>query len=104
MSPLEHPRLQGVVIEALSRALRVFPPPPNGTLPMYVSLGSVQLRCEAVAARLRPGSRAAYLTASVTPSRRLQIASPCTELLGGNRRAAPASARGTGRAAYTAIR
>ena len=43
----------------------------------HVSRGSVQLRCEAVAARLRTGSRAAYITASVTASRRLQIASRC---------------------------
>ena len=45
------------------------------TLPMCASLGSVQLRCEAGAARRWPGSRAAYLIASVTASRPLQFAS-----------------------------
>jgi hypothetical protein len=40
----------------------------------HVSRGSVQLRCEAVAARCWPGSRAAFCLASVTTSRRLQIA------------------------------
>lgn len=45
------------------------------TLPMCASLGSVQLRCEAGAARRWPGSRAAYLIASVTASHRSQIAS-----------------------------
>ena len=104
MSSREYPRLQDAVIEALSQALRVFPPPPTGTLPMYVSLGSVQLRCEAAAARLRPGSRAACLVASVTASRRLQNRQSLCQLLAGSRRAALASARGTGRAAYTAIR
>jgi hypothetical protein len=59
---------------------------------------------QAVAARLWPGSRAAYLIASVTASRPLQFASRSFELLGCNGRAARASARGTGRAAYTVIR
>ena len=45
------------------------------TLPMCASLGSVQLRCEAGAARRWHGSRAAYLIASVTASRPLQSAS-----------------------------
>jgi len=57
--------------------------------------------CEADTARLRPGSRAACLGASVTASQPLQFASRSFELLGGNGRAALASARGTGRAAYT---
>jgi hypothetical protein len=36
---------------------------------------AAQLWCEAGTARLRPGSRAAYVVASVTASRRLQITS-----------------------------
>lgn len=43
--------------------------------------------------RLQPGSRAACCIASVTTSRRLQFASRCVQLPGGNRRAARASAR-----------
>ena len=54
---------------------------------------------EAGAARLRPGSRAAYLVASSMASRRLHFATRFCERHGGNRRAAPASARGTGRTA-----
>ena len=50
---------------------------------------------------LRPGSLAAYIRSSVTASRPLQFASRCAQLFGGNGRAAPASGRGTGRAAYT---
>lgn len=74
MSPLEWPRRVDAVIETLLQTIRAFTPPSTGTLPMYVSLGSVQLRCEAVAARLRPGSRAAYFVASAVASRRLQFA------------------------------
>jgi len=43
---------------------------PSGRLSL-----AAQLWCEAVTARLRPGSRAAYFSASVTASRRLQFAS-----------------------------
>jgi hypothetical protein len=46
------------------------------------------LHAEAGAARLRPGSRAAYFIASVMASRPLQFGRRCTQLLAGNGRAA----------------
>jgi hypothetical protein len=104
VSPTECRRSKYALIYARVHATFAFTHPHPVTLPMRVSLGSVQLRCEAGAARRWLGSRAAYLIASVTASRRSQFASRCLQLLAGNRRAARASARGTGRAAYTAIR
>lgn len=91
-------------IHGLPAANHVFAPASAGTLPMDVSLGSVQLRCEAAAARRWSGSRAAYLSASVTASRPSHFATRYKQLIRRNGRAASASARGTGRAAYTATR
>ena len=104
MSPCEYLRLQDAVFNARSQTVRVFSHPPTITLPMYVSLGSVQLRCEAAAARCWPGSRAACLLASVTASRPLQLSSRSPNFLPAT--AAPLRLRhvGLGRAAYTAIR
>ena len=75
MSPTECARSKYALIRAPTRAKCVFTHPHPLTLPMCVSLGSVQLRCEAGAARRWPGSRAAYLIASVTASRPLLFAS-----------------------------
>jgi hypothetical protein len=47
------------------------------TLPMTLGQDAVQLEPEADTARLGPGSRAAYFSASVTASRRLQFATRC---------------------------
>ena len=49
---------------------------------------------------MRPGSRAAYFTASAMASRRLQLAARFFERHRRQRRAASASARGTGRTAF----
>ena len=51
-------------------------------------------RWPGASAGLRPGSRAACITASVTASRRLQFTTRSGLLIGGNRRAASASAHG----------
>ena len=75
MPSAERSRREYPVETAQRSSKRVSAPPPAVTLPMPVSLGSVQLRCEAVAARCWPGSRAACFISSVTASRQLQIAS-----------------------------
>ena len=75
MSPTDAGRSKYAFIHAPARAKCVFTHPRPLTLPMCLSLGSVQLRCEAGAARRWPGSRAAYLIASVTASRPLHFAS-----------------------------
>jgi hypothetical protein len=75
VSPTECARSKYALIRAPTRAKCVFTHPHPLTFPMCVSLGSVQLRCEAGAARRWPGSRAAYLIASVTASRPLLFAS-----------------------------
>jgi len=56
-------------------------------------MAAAQLYAEADAARLRSAGRAGYFIASVAASRRLQIGRRCLQLLAGNRRAAPTSAR-----------
>ena len=52
---------------------------------MACAASAAQLHAEAGAVRLRPGSRAAYRSASAMALRRLQFASRCFSSIAGNR-------------------